>query len=110
MGMAHWIDNADSYICPVCGFETSNPFRFHCQCPKCGFMDTKDVRSSDVVEVVRCKNCINGIYDEANGIYKCVKSAEMDSEFGDWIGFISYHNADYYCADGERRADDGETS
>lgn len=43
--MQHWIDNADSYICPVCGFETNNPNRFNCRCPKCGFMDEKDVQT-----------------------------------------------------------------
>ena len=40
----HWLDNADSYICPVCGFETDNPNRFDCKCPRCGFMDAKDVK------------------------------------------------------------------
>lgn len=40
--MMHWIDNADSYICPVCGFETDNPLRFKCKCPVCEFMDKKD--------------------------------------------------------------------
>ena len=59
----------------------------------------------DVVEVVRCKKCINGIYDESNNIYKCVKSTNYDPEYNDWFGFVSYHNADYYCADGERRTD-----
>lgn len=61
---------------------------------------------TDIVEVVRCKNCINGIYDEVNDRYKCVKSAEYDPEFGDWLGFVSYCNADYYCADGERKDND----
>ena len=60
---------------------------------------------ADVVEVVRCKKCINGIYDESNNIYKCVKSTNYDPEYNDWFGFVSYHNADYYCADGERRTD-----
>lgn len=23
--MAHWIDNADSYICSACGYESNNP-------------------------------------------------------------------------------------
>lgn len=23
--MEHWIDNADSYICSRCGYETNNP-------------------------------------------------------------------------------------
>lgn len=65
----------------------------------------KYIESLDMVEVVRCKDCINGIYDEANNIYKCVKSADYDPEYDDWLGFVSYHNADYYCADGERRTD-----
>lgn len=44
----HWIDNADSYICPICGFETGNPNRFEgCRCPVCGFQDEKDRRASD---------------------------------------------------------------
>ena len=39
----HWIDNADSYICPVCGFETDNPNRYDAaKCPVCGFQDIKD--------------------------------------------------------------------
>ena len=42
--MTHWIDNADSYICPICGFETDNPNRFDCKCPICGFVDGKDVK------------------------------------------------------------------
>lgn len=41
--MKHWIDNADSYICPDCGFETNNPNRYAgAKCPKCGFQDEKD--------------------------------------------------------------------
>lgn len=60
----------------------------------------------DDVRVIRCKNCINGIYDEANNIYKCVKSADYDPEYDDWLGFVSYHNADYYCADGKRRTNE----
>lgn len=37
-----WIDNADSYICPQCKYETNNPNKFpgHC-CPKCGFRPDK---------------------------------------------------------------------
>lgn len=33
-----WIDDADAYICPICGFETDNPNRYEsARCPKCGF-------------------------------------------------------------------------
>lgn len=33
-----WIDNADSYICPVCRYEISNPLVNNACCPKCGFV------------------------------------------------------------------------
>lgn len=33
-----WIDNADSYVCPVCRYETDNPGRYPmATCPKCGW-------------------------------------------------------------------------
>ena len=39
----HWIDNADSYKCPVCGYETVSPAKLPgCICPVCGFQDEKD--------------------------------------------------------------------
>lgn len=37
--MAHWIDNADSYICSSCGYESNNPNKEKYGagvCPKCG--------------------------------------------------------------------------
>lgn len=44
MSSTHWIDNADSYICPNCGFETDSPARYTgCICPRCGFQDPKDI-------------------------------------------------------------------
>lgn len=36
----HWIDNADSWICPYCGYECDNPNKIPGnKCPKCGFME-----------------------------------------------------------------------
>lgn len=37
-----WIDNADSYLCPQCGYEVNNPNNLpeHI-CPKCGFQPKK---------------------------------------------------------------------
>lgn len=35
---AHWIDNADSFLCSRCGYESSNPNNEKCGayvCPKC---------------------------------------------------------------------------
>lgn len=39
----HWIDNADSYICPICNQEVRSPSDYPgCKCPNCGFQDEKD--------------------------------------------------------------------
>ena len=39
----HWIDNADSYICPKCRMEVNSPSKYEgCKCPRCGFQDEKD--------------------------------------------------------------------
>lgn len=37
--MAYWIDNADSYICSICGYECNNPNKEKYEtdvCPNCG--------------------------------------------------------------------------
>lgn len=39
----HWIDNADSWLCPICLKEVSTPTMHQYRCPRCGFMDEKDV-------------------------------------------------------------------
>lgn len=42
-GGLSWIDNADSYICPVCGKEVNNPAKYPgCKCPCCGFQSPRD--------------------------------------------------------------------
>ena len=99
MGMAHWIDNADSYICPLCGYETNNPNRFHGKCPICGFMDVKDMRSADVVEVVRCKDCKHRYYNEDIEEYCCEQWAD---------GYDTVCTDEEFCARGERK-DNGKT-
>ena len=39
----HWIDDADHWICPICGLEAGNPAYYpDCRCPICGFQDEKD--------------------------------------------------------------------
>ena len=40
--MAEWIDDADCYRCPDCGFETHNPNKHGCKCPVCGFVADSD--------------------------------------------------------------------
>ena len=84
----HWIDNADSYICPVCRFETNNPNRYEsARCPKCGFQDEKDNKTNlnklvlpHIAEVTfyktKCPDCgwENSINDLAYFCPKCGKN------------------------------------
>lgn len=43
--MKHWKGNIDSFICPVCGLEVSNPRNYpNCACPRCGFQDPRDAK------------------------------------------------------------------
>lgn len=52
------------------------------------------INEAPTVEVVRCKDCRNcGEFDH-NGIAMCDE-------------LVRYVYGDYYCADGERRTDDG---
>ena len=57
----------------------------------------------NTAEVVRCKDCVHGVWSEKDQMWKCVESAEYDKEFGDWIGFCEWHNGDFFCANGERK-------
>lgn len=36
-----WVDNADSFFCPVCHLEVNNPAKYHAVCPNCGFIPTR---------------------------------------------------------------------
>lgn len=52
----HWIDNADSYICPVCGNEVGNPAKLEeCKCNVCGFQDEKDTSEEGCANL--CDTC-----------------------------------------------------
>jgi len=57
----------------------------------------------DAVEVVRCRDCLHGIPDA--GSIKCVAGAEYDEDSGEWFGFCSWNDSDWFCADGQRRED-----
>lgn len=35
--MAHWIDNADSWICSMCGYESNNPNKEKYGSKRCDF-------------------------------------------------------------------------
>lgn len=62
-----------------------------------------DLPAADVVEVVRCRDCKHGIWDEDEQKYKCVCFADYEPTTDEWYGFVSYEEADFYCGRGERR-------
>lgn len=66
------------------------------------------VPAVDAVEVVRCKECKHGIWNEDEGMFQCVEGADYDPELAMYCGFICYEEADFFCKRGERRADDGK--
>ena len=66
----NWIDNADSYICPVCKEEVSSPANVNFTCPKCGFVAEKDnpivgkVTSEQRLIDANKLNCLLGIAEK----------------------------------------------
>lgn len=62
-----------------------------------------EIPAADVRPVVRCKDCKH--YDCEDGDMECIKDADWDEETAHYYGFVSYHNPDWFCADGERRAE-----
>lgn len=61
----------------------------------------------DAVEVVRCKDCKWGVESDFYKSYKCTIDAEYDENVGEYIGFVEWHRADFYCAYGNRREENG---
>ena len=55
--IAHWIDNADSYICSHCGYETNNPNKEALGpsvCPRCfaKMMEPKEIYNNGKYRMV----------------------------------------------------------
>ena len=63
--------------------------------------------ANDVVQVVRCKDCKHSIWDEDEGLWKCVYDAEFDEQYGEYFGFVEYNDGLHFCSYGERREVDG---
>ena len=61
----------------------------------------RQIPAVDAVEVVRCRECKHGIPEE-NSI-KCVACADYDEKSGEWLGFCSWNEPDWFCKDGQRR-------
>ena len=61
------------------------------------------MNGADVVEVVRCKDCKHGVWDEDVQMCKCVFDADYDTAYDEYFGLVAYEEADFYCGRGERR-------
>lgn len=129
----HWLDNADSWICPVCGFETGSPAKYGgCKCPKCGFQDDKDKSESEDREVLEqepCEDTISRIeviksIDEREDVNGKVDAESVRTDIvlmpsvtpqpktGHWIiqWNITHQKEYYYCSEcREEFSYDGET-
>lgn len=55
--MSNWIDNADSYKCPICGYETRNLNHHNNQCPVCGFIADKDKNLTTLWRCINNETC-----------------------------------------------------
>ena len=66
--------------------------------------DVENSPVADVVEVVRCKDCVNYVEsEEVNGEKMCVRDADWSIEDGCYYGFTEYPSPDWFCADGKKR-------
>ena len=68
----HWIDNADSYICSECRYETNNPNKNPCgpgRCPRC-------FAKMDVVKPT-CESCDH--YCSGAGDFECTGCVDHSS-------------------------------
>lgn len=66
----HWIDNADSWVCPVCSQEVRDPGKYPgCKCPNCGFQDEKDKEKPNFTfKSVDMRNLLNfKVFCDLNG-------------------------------------------
>jgi hypothetical protein len=93
-----------SFLCKCCNVLHSDE---PCEPSECNVMEWVDeLPAVDAVEVVRCKECKHGVWNEDEEMYQCVEGADYDPELAMYHGFICYEEADFFCKRGERRAGD----
>ena len=63
------------------------------------------IPAADVVEVVRCGQCKHGLYTGTE--WFCDKHSGHADRFGEDASYHEYHSKYWFCADGEKRADNG---
>ena len=69
-----------------------------------GWLETNTV---DAVEVVRCKDCKHGIWDEEEQMWECVLPVDLTGDLDTYSMFHEYNDGEHFCSYGERK-DNGE--
>ena len=70
----------------------------------CGYQDDATLSCNHFQkEVVRCKDCKHGIWDDEEAMWKCVYDAEFDEQYGEYFGFSEYNDGEHFCSYGERK-------
>lgn len=59
----------------------------------------------DAVEVVRCKDCKHGVWDEEEQLWECVVGADVTGDADTYAMFHEYNEAEHFCSYGERKTD-----
>ena len=57
----------------------------------------------DAVEVVRCKDCKHGIWDEEEQMWECVLPVDLTGDRDTYSMFREYNEGEHFCANGERK-------
>jgi rubredoxin len=87
MKTLEWIDNADSWLCPVCRMEVSTPTKYNYHCPKCGF----------IAETKAAEN-VNGSTSSISAVCKGKRKMAY--------GYLWEYD---FCSDGERKDEANES-
>lgn len=53
MKTLEWIDNADSWLCPVCRTEVWSPVIYSYHCPNCDFIAERDKKGLTIMSTLR---------------------------------------------------------
>ena len=57
----------------------------------------------DAVEVVRCKDCEHGIWDEEEQMWECVLEVNLTGDLDTYSMFHEYNDGEHFCSYGERK-------
>lgn len=60
----------------------------------------------DAVEVVRCKDCKHGVWDEDEQMWECIVGVDLTGDPDIYSMFHEYNDGMHFCSYGERKKDD----